>query len=67
MYTAKDALKETLLMSAEFVSPELRKVRMQICQGCPHFKRLMNTCGECGCQMNLKVMYAKSECPKQKW
>lgn len=67
MYTAKEALKETLLMTAEFVPAELKKVRIQICQGCPQFKKLMRTCGECGCQMDLKVMYARSECPKQKW
>lgn len=67
MYTAKDALKDTILLSAEFASADLKKVRIQICQGCLNFKKLMRSCSECGCQMDLKVMYAKSECPKQKW
>ena len=67
MYTAKDALKETFLMTAEFVSPDLKKVRLEICKGCSEFKKLTRTCSQCGCQMDLKVMYVKSECPKKKW
>ena len=67
MFTASDALKETILMTAEFVPQDLKKVRLEICKGCDKFKRLARSCGICGCQMDLKVLYAKSECPQQKW
>ena len=67
MYTAADAIKETILMTAEFVSADLKKVRLEICKGCKEFRKMTRTCGECGCQMDLKVVYVKSSCPKEKW
>ena len=67
MYTATDALKETILLTAEFVPATTKKIRLEICKGCVSFRKLSRTCEHCGCQMDLKVMYAKSECPKQKW
>jgi hypothetical protein len=67
MYDFKDAITDTLSFSAEFVSPNLKKVRIEICKSCDEFRKMTRTCGQCGCQMDLKVLYAKSECPKQKW
>ncbi len=67
MYDYKDAIKDTVLMKAEFVPTNIKKIRLEICVGCPKFRKLMRTCNDCGCQMDLKVMYAKSECPDGKW
>lgn len=67
MYNAFDAIKDTVLMTAEFVSNDLKKIRLEVCTGCPNFRRLTRTCSECGCQLDLKVLYARSQCPKQKW
>ena len=67
MYEFKDAVKDTVLLKAEFVPVNIKKIRLEICVGCPKFKKLSRTCSDCGCQMDLKVMYGKSECPDGKW
>lgn len=67
MYSASDAIKDTLAFSAEFVPNSTKRLRIEICSGCAKFKRLIRTCGECGCQVDLKAMYSKSTCPDKKW
>lgn len=67
MYTAADAIKDTALFSAEFVPQNIRKIRIEICTGCKKFRKMTRTCQDCGCQMDLKAMYAKSSCPDEKW
>jgi len=50
--------------------------RWEICKQCPHLKydetnpdtgKRDGRCTHCGCFMNVKVHYATSECPIDKW
>jgi hypothetical protein len=44
-----------------------KKARKQICHSCADYRKLLRTCSICGCVIDLKVLIAKSKCPKGKW
>ncbi len=47
------------------VDDDTREQRWSTCQTCP---RLQNDrCLECGCFMKVKVAFATSKCPLEKW
>jgi hypothetical protein len=43
--------------------------RKEICLKCEHLKEVLkvNTCGKCGCIINIKVEMLNSNCPIGKW
>jgi hypothetical protein len=46
-------------------SEELKKDRLQICEGCEFYKE--KRCTQCGCFMELKTLLTSSACPLGKW
>ena len=51
----------------EKVAGDIKKTRLDICNGCEHFIKLTSQCNKCGCIMNLKAQYPDSVCPIGKW
>lgn len=47
------------------VSNSIREHRWDICQTCPELKD--DRCKQCGCFMKVKVAFATSKCPLDKW
>lgn len=41
--------------------------RMSICKECPFFIQESKRCSKCGCFMEKKAMFKKTECPIGKW
>jgi len=39
--------------------------RLAICQSCPQL--IKDRCSVCGCYVSMKVHFAASHCPKEKW
>jgi hypothetical protein len=65
LQTTNDVVKEfdkSLLMKEE-----IRKERLQICDGCEYFKKELNMCKKCGCNMKLKTKLYAAKCPIDKW
>ena len=50
-----------------FCTEEIREERKSICDSCERRDAMKNTCLECGCQLSMKIPFAASECPIQKW
>lgn len=46
---------------------ELVAYRLEICKGCPFFRKLSQTCRKCGCFMTLKTTLKNAKCPVGKW
>jgi hypothetical protein len=46
---------------------ELAAYRLEICKGCPWFRKNSQTCRKCGCFMKLKTTLAHAKCPEGKW
>jgi len=46
---------------------ELVAYRLEICKGCPFFRKLSQTCKKCGCFMTLKTTLKNAKCPIDKW
>lgn len=46
---------------------ELVAYRLEICRGCPFFRKLSQTCRKCGCFMTLKTTLKNAKCPVGKW
>jgi hypothetical protein len=66
-YNIVNVIKDTLTGNAEYVSPEIKQERLNICYKCEEYKKLTHQCGMCGCMMDMKSKYAQSSCPKGKW
>lgn len=45
------------------VTKEVQQQRLNICQECEHFKKLLKVCGECLCFMPAKTYLAREKCP----
>ncbi len=58
---------DTLLGRVEYVSPEERERRLDICKGCPRLNEALMQCKECGCFVKAKTKYKESSCPIGKW
>ena len=50
-----------------FVSDEKIKNRSDICNDCSQFNRDSKRCYLCGCYMEVKWKFKKSECPISVW
>jgi len=65
LQTTNDVVKEfdkSLLMK-----DEIRKERLSICFECEYFKKELNMCKKCGCNMKLKTKLYAAKCPVNKW
>lgn len=49
------------------VSEEKQKKREEICNDCSQFNRDSKRCYLCGCYMEVKWKFKKSECPMNMW
>lgn len=58
-------------MRSKFASEIERTRRLEICEGCPRYKRgkieVLNKCLECGCLIFAKSWLKSAECPLGKW
>ena len=70
------SLKSWLKGSQVITTQEEAERRWEICKQCPHLLydetnpdtgKRDGRCTHCGCFMNVKVHYAVSECPIEKW
>tara|TARA_R100001594_G_scaffold139074_1_gene183170 strand:+ start:398 stop:634 length:237 start_codon:yes stop_codon:yes gene_type:complete len=52
---------------AKKVSKEEYIRRAEVCDSCVHFIHKSNTCGVCGCWMDVKAKWKTTKCPKDKW
>ena len=50
-----------------FVTEEKRKKREEICYDCSQFNLDSKRCYLCGCYMEVKWKFKKSECPVSMW
>ena len=66
----KSVIKDTtkhVFDGATLVSKEEYLKRAEICNSCVHFIKKDNSCGICGCWMEVKAKWRTSKCPKEKW
>jgi hypothetical protein len=49
------------------VSEEKRASRENLCNECSQYNKLSKRCKMCGCFMELKWRFTKSECPMSLW
>ena len=54
-------------MTKYFVKNEIRKERLDLCEGCEHYFKPTGTCKKCGCFMRIKTTLAYTECPIGLW
>ena len=75
-YNIIDVAKDHLKGQVVWASVEKKNSRLEVCKKCdrlfvpPALKKISNltgTCKVCGCAVDLKVKYEKSECPIRKW
>lgn len=53
--------------NAILVSPEKRQQREDLCNECTFYNKEAKRCRECGCFMEVKWKFTKSECPINMW
>jgi len=53
--------------NAMFASSKDRFDRVSICQACDQYLRSTRQCRMCGCLVSVKIAWADSECPLDKW
>ena len=59
-----------LTSNAIYVQPEIALERLTLCRQCEFnngFKLKHMKCEQCGCKVGLKIRYADSKCPIDKW
>jgi hypothetical protein len=44
-----------------------RLKRAEICHACDHYRRSTKQCTICGCLISLKISWANTRCPADKW
>lgn len=66
-YNVIDAAKDVLTGKAEYVDDITYRARMDACDNCPHKRKTIGVCGQCGCLLMTKCKFARSECPIGTW
>ena len=72
-YNLLDLAVDKLTGNVLYVTQETLKHRIGICKSCEFLispiinKSSTGTCGKCGCFLDSKATYTKSECPTNKW
>jgi hypothetical protein len=64
---AFDLVKSSFRSGALFVSPEIKKERLDICKTCEWYDSEQVRCKHCGCMLEHKAGFALDSCPIQKW
>lgn len=64
-YNILDAAKDLIAGNLEFVSDEVEKERLAICEPCE--VNMMGVCTACGCVIRAKAKLTKGECPLEFW
>ncbi len=41
--------------------------RAEICHACEHYRRSIKQCTLCGCLVSLKISWANTRCPVDRW
>lgn len=49
------------------VSKEIKSKRLNICSSCEYYNSTFKQCGQCGCLLEIKTMWATEKCPLDKW
>lgn len=62
-YSVSDIIKDEIKGKATHVTKDVKDFRLKICSDCEHFKRISRQCGICSCFLDVKTIYADSECP----
>lgn len=65
--SAKDIIAGAIHGEGILVQEAIFNERMDICATCPKFVHESARCMECGCFMNKKAMFKKTECPLNLW
>lgn len=55
------------MISNYFVEKQIAQSRYDMCKECNHFIKITTQCKVCGCFMKVKVKFADSKCPLDKW
>lgn len=50
-----------------FISDEVHKKRIKICQSCEHYDSKKHRCKECGCFLEMKSRISVESCPIGAW
>jgi hypothetical protein len=72
-YNLVDVIKDTITGNTSYASEEVKNKRILICKRCPQLMTAplnitgTGNCKKCGCFVDFKVMYEKSQCPMFKW
>ena len=66
-YNVIDVIKDELKGTADKLSKDEQKLRLEICETCEHRTKLTRQCNLCGCFLDLKTKYRSSECGANKW
>lgn len=51
----------------KYVSDDIKKDRLEICQKCEHVDKEKVKCLMCGCKLSIKTGWTTSSCPIEKW
>jgi hypothetical protein len=66
-YDIFDVVKDTVSGNAQYASEDIIQKRKMICKRCPHTMNVLplssGNCRLCGCFINIKTKYRKSQCP----
>lgn len=68
----KDRLEEVKtagadILHGDFVEPEVKENRLNICNSCEHLFKPTSSCKKCGCFMIAKTSLKHARCPIGKW
>lgn len=59
---------QSIVSGDEFLANEvIQQDRMDVCRMCDRYSERRKRCKECGCFLEVKVKFASSECPLNKW
>lgn len=53
--------------NTEYVTEEVARNRLSVCEGCDALIPKIKVCKKCGCFMAAKTKLADAECPLKKW
>jgi hypothetical protein len=65
--SAKDIISGVVAGEGLIASDEVYNHRMKVCGGCEFFIKEDKRCSKCGCFMEAKSKFIKTNCPMDKW
>jgi hypothetical protein len=66
-YNVIDVVKDELKGTADKLTKQEQKLRLDVCNECEHKTKLTRQCGLCGCFLDLLTKYKSSECHDNRW